>query len=165
MDVNADNDILLRGPLLAAHRALRKAVSGRSAEMKGQCAAIAWERRQAGVSAPPGDEMLRPLILSQTLSGALTQFGGPGLIPEHSGFFAYVRRQQQKVKIACTVATSDFNIIQEAYAPAEGNAPAPAVTRMSVLKAQVTAEGWAEFSRLFEESFGELLALASQNTE
>lgn len=160
-----NTDVSLRGPFLAAHRALRKAVNARGAQVKGECSAAAWRLRQAGRESQSSEDVLRPLFVSQALSAALVDFGGPNLIPQHAGFVDYLRGQQQKVKVGRTMAAGDFNIIQEAHAPLGAEAPALPLNRISVLKAGAVVEGRREFAQLFEHHFQDLLALVDGRME
>lgn len=147
----------LRGPLLAAHRALRKAVSARSAELKGECTAAHWARRQAGLTGPPGLEVLRPLHHSQALNAALAEFGGPKLIPETSGFEDYLLAQRRKVQAGCQAAGSEVNIFFEAEPPQGPDAASAASVRLKKDKALAAWCARKEFAEMFDKSFGALL--------
>jgi hypothetical protein len=156
---NPNTDIALRGPLLAAHRRLRKAVGTRCAELKGECSAAAWARRQAGVSGPPGAEVCRPLFLSQELAAALSEFGGPGLIPQTSGFVEYLRGQQRKLTDGATSAANNFLRVHELGNVLELGAPVAPASGPVLLKAQVRMDAYMEFAQLFGEAFASIMSL------
>jgi hypothetical protein len=149
----------LRGPLLAAHRELRKAVAARCAQLKGECSAAHWARRQAGL-AVPGEGVLRYLHLSQALNTALAEFGGPKLIPETSGFGDYLLAQRRKVQDGSYAAGSEVNIFFDMEPPPGTDEATVAAARAKKDKAMAAWCAWKEFAELFDKSFGALLPAA-----
>lgn len=98
-DLSTDsNDLTLRGPFLAAHRALRKAVDAHCAQSKAQSTvAILVLRECRGANNDARDKMLRDARISKELQTALAEFGGPEQIPLADGFAEYLGGRRRQV--------------------------------------------------------------------
>jgi len=153
-----NSDASLRGPLLAAHRALRKAVDARAAQSKGECSAISWNLRQRGTDPVSHVAVLRPLHIAQGLQAAMKAFGGPKLIPESTGFVKYLLNQQNKVLNDCLDTGLDvYGDTSRFLFDADTPVGADKQAALNAHKAQSTMIARREFAQLFEGTFGELV--------
>jgi hypothetical protein len=144
----------LRGPLLAAHRALRQAVNARRSAGKGELtvALLAYRENRGDVSLR--DNLQRLERTMRELHVAMVSFGGPELVPQYSGFADYLAGREQHVRhtLACAATAG----AESEQLPEDGADDRQ--RHLANLMYQGRYAGQKEFAQMFETAFKDVLA-------
>jgi hypothetical protein len=148
----------LRGPLLAAHRALRQAVDASCARCKGHSTAALLRVHSNPADASARAAMLQAACHARDLQAALAAFGGPGEIPQEHGFAGYLAARAHHVQQAVARATREVDALSRRQAMAGPQGQAAEQVRQAMTEAQQQLAAHTEFAVLFAAAFGALLA-------
>lgn len=140
----------LRGPLLAAHRALRQSVNTACARCKGRATAAALRVRD---DLAARDAMLRAVHQAKVLQDALAEFGGPQQIPQEDGFADYLESRVRHVQLSVDRSAAALEAAIRAQDAAGAQGATSAQVRQAVHQAQARFEALTEFAALFATAF------------